>query len=75
MCLSISGIAKAIKSKVCVSREKMSVLRCLEDPDLESMLTLDPLEATVHVISMRDLRSDVSKCDSSFEPPITICAI
>ena len=53
----------------------MSVLRCLEDPDLESMLTLDPFEATVHVISMRDLRSDVSKCDSSLELAITIRVI
>lgn len=38
--------------KVCVSREKLNVLSCLEDKKLEKMLTLSPDETNLHVISM-----------------------
>ena len=61
--LSYVGIAKAISSKVCVSREKMNVLKCLEDSDLEKMLTLDPFSAIVHVLPMKDLNRDVRKSE------------
>ena len=46
---------------MCVSREKMNVLKCLEDSDLEKMLTLDPFSAIVHVLPMKDLNRDVRK--------------
>jgi hypothetical protein len=32
---------------------------CQEDEELSSMLTSNPMEAQVHVVSLRDIRGDV----------------
>ncbi|ESO98324.1 hypothetical protein LOTGIDRAFT_213948 [Lottia gigantea] len=47
------AVASAINSKVCVKRDKKSILDCLEDEELNKMVTLNPAEATVHVLPMK----------------------
>ncbi|KAK3828370.1 MAG: hypothetical protein J3Q66DRAFT_322498 [Benniella sp.] len=46
------AIAKAIKSKVFVKDAKLQILACLEDPELNDMLTSDRHEAQVHLLHM-----------------------
>ncbi|KAI8604837.1 DNA repair metallo-beta-lactamase-domain-containing protein [Dissophora ornata] len=46
------AIAKAIGSKVFVQHSKLQLLACLEDPELMSLLTSNPLEAQVHLLHM-----------------------
>ncbi|XP_033756981.1 LOW QUALITY PROTEIN: DNA cross-link repair 1A protein-like [Pecten maximus] len=50
-----TAIAKALNSKICVTREKKSVLDCLEDSKLQEIITLSPNEAKVHVLPMAKL--------------------
>ncbi|OWF46657.1 DNA cross-link repair 1A protein [Mizuhopecten yessoensis] len=49
------AIAKALNSKICVTREKKAVLDCLEDSTLQESITLSPNEAKVHVLPMAKL--------------------
>ncbi|KAF3481866.1 DNA cross-link repair protein pso2/snm1 [Arthroderma uncinatum] len=55
MCL---GVARALKSKIYVSLNKKRICDCLEDDELSSLLTTDPLEAQVHMHSLMDMRSE-----------------
>ena len=57
------ALAEALGSKICVSKEKKSILNCLEWPELQSLLTTDPLTACVHVLPMKKLNPAVSKID------------
>ncbi|KAI9261124.1 DNA repair metallo-beta-lactamase-domain-containing protein [Sporodiniella umbellata] len=52
------NIAKKLNVKIYAPQKKLSILKCLEDDELKSMLTEDPREAQVHVISLRDIRAD-----------------
>ncbi|XP_050397271.1 DNA cross-link repair 1A protein isoform X1 [Patella vulgata] len=47
------AIAKAINSKVCVKKDKKGIIDCLEDEELNKMVTLNPEEALVHVLPMK----------------------
>lgn len=49
-----------LKCKIYANKKKAKILHCLEDEELRSMLTEDPKEAQVHVVSLRDIRADVS---------------
>ena len=55
-----SAIAEDLNCRVCVTREKKAILDCLEDPALEKRLTLDPRQAKVHVLPMRQLNYQVT---------------
>ena len=54
-----SAIAKAINSKIFCSDHKMKLLQCIdEDPELQRMLTRDPLDAQVHVTGLFAINRD-----------------
>ena len=53
------ALAEALGSKICVTKQKERILRCLLWPRLESLLTTDPLSATVHVLPMKKLNIEV----------------
>lgn len=46
------SVAAQLKVKVCVTKAKLALLRLLDLPDLDQHVTTNPLESTVHVISM-----------------------
>ncbi|KAK2882715.1 hypothetical protein FQN49_000077 [Arthroderma sp. PD_2] len=52
------GVARAMNSKIYVSPNKKRICTCLEDEELSSLLTTDPLEAQVHMHSLMDMRSE-----------------
>lgn len=53
------ALAEALESRVCVTREKEGILRCLQWPALEGLLTTSPLAAKVHVLPMKKLNIKV----------------
>lgn len=53
------NIAKMLKCKIFATAKKRRILKCQEDEELNSMLTTDPTEAQVHVVSLRDIRGDI----------------
>jgi DNA cross-link repair 1A protein len=50
------GIAKALKSKIYAPQSKVNVIRCLEDPVLNALLTSHPADAQVHMTSLFEIR-------------------
>lgn len=56
-----SAIAEALGKKICVSREKFNTLKCLDDPKLTKMLTLDPAETNIHVLPMGQFNYKVTR--------------
>ncbi|KAH8929267.1 DRMBL-domain-containing protein [Atractiella rhizophila] len=48
----VKGIAKAIDSKIYCNDTKAKTFACIDDAELHSMLTKDPLEAQVHVTNL-----------------------
>ena len=57
--LIISGaIARALRSKIYCDARKTAILRCQDDPDLHSMITNQPLEASVHLVPLGTIASD-----------------
>ncbi|EER23652.1 DNA repair metallo-beta-lactamase family protein [Coccidioides posadasii C735 delta SOWgp] len=66
------GIAKALNCKIFATAAKQRICACLEDPELSSLLTSDPLEAQVHMHSLMEIRVDtLSEYLSSFKPHFT----
>lgn len=55
----IIGIAKAFRSRIYVTDEKRKMLMCQEIPGIESLLTNDPHQASVHVVSLMSIKSSV----------------
>lgn len=49
------SIAHAVGVKVAVSTEKMKILTCLDDKELNKMLTLDYHTAQFHIVSLADM--------------------
>ncbi|CAK8681601.1 unnamed protein product [Clavelina lepadiformis] len=49
------GIAKRLNNKVCVTRDKFNVLKCLENVEINSVITLDPNATNIHVLPMKQL--------------------
>lgn len=54
------AIAKALKTKIFTSLRKRKTYACLEDPVLNSLLTTDPCEGSVHLVSLQEIGPDVS---------------
>lgn len=52
------GIARALNCKIYATPQKKRVCMCLEDPELLSLLTDDPLEAQVHMQTMFEICAD-----------------
>ncbi|KAL4900767.1 hypothetical protein BDW74DRAFT_170549 [Aspergillus multicolor] len=66
------AIARALKSKIYATPAKQRVCACLEDPELSSLLTEDPLEAQVHMQTLFEIRAE-TLCDylDSMKPHFT----
>jgi DNA cross-link repair 1A protein len=52
------GIARALKSKIYAPPGKQRICACLEDPELNALLTTDPREAQVHMTPLFEIRAD-----------------
>ncbi|KAI9894258.1 MAG: hypothetical protein M1814_004112 [Vezdaea aestivalis] len=52
------GIARKLGSKIYAAKPKMRICACLEDPELDSLLTADPLEAQVHMTPLFEIRAE-----------------
>ena len=52
------GIATALKSKIYAPPVKMRICACLEDKELNSRLTSNPLEAQVHMQTLMEIRAE-----------------
>ncbi|KAK5092789.1 DNA cross-link repair protein PSO2/SNM1 [Exophiala xenobiotica] len=55
MCL---GIARALNSKIYAPPPKMRICKALEDDELDSFLTSNPLEAQVHMQMLMEIRAE-----------------
>ena len=59
-CLPLTpAIADALGSKVCVSKDKKAVLDCLESERITQTITTDPHLASVHVLPIGKLNTEV----------------
>ncbi|KAI9869114.1 MAG: hypothetical protein M1813_002938 [Trichoglossum hirsutum] len=52
------GIARALKSKIYSPPNKQKICACLEDPELNALLTNVPTEAQVHMSSLMEISTD-----------------
>ncbi|GAB1201656.1 hypothetical protein APSETT445_000239 [Aspergillus pseudonomiae] len=52
------AIARALKSKIYATAGKQRVCACLEDAELSSLLTDDPVEAQVHMQTLFEIRAE-----------------
>lgn len=52
------GIARALKSKIFAPAAKQRICACLEDNELSTLLTSNPLDAQVHMQSLAEMRTD-----------------
>ena len=52
------GIAKALGSKIFAPPSKMRICKCLDDAELNSYLTKNPLEAQVHMQTLMEIRAE-----------------
>ncbi|KAJ2915479.1 hypothetical protein MD484_g4933, partial [Candolleomyces efflorescens] len=54
----VKAVAKALNTKVFCDKRKASILKCQQDPELHSLLTSNPLDASVHVLPLGMITSD-----------------
>ncbi|OSD04737.1 DRMBL-domain-containing protein [Trametes coccinea BRFM310] len=54
----VKAIAKALDTKVYCDSRKAAILRCENDPELDAMLTTDPLAGGVHLVPLGVIASD-----------------
>ncbi|QGA21046.1 hypothetical protein EYB26_008756 [Talaromyces marneffei] len=52
------GIARALKCKIYAPPQKQRICACLEDPELSSLLTDNPLEAQIHMQIVFEIRAE-----------------
>jgi DNA cross-link repair 1A protein len=52
------GVAKALHSKIYAPPQKQRIAAALEDPELTSLMTSDPLEAQVHMQMLMEIRAE-----------------
>jgi len=52
------GIARALNSKIYAPPSKMRICKALEDPELNALLTKNPLEAQVHMQTLMEIRAE-----------------
>jgi len=68
----VAAIAETLDCKICVSREKKSVLECLVNESLCQRLTLTKQEARVHVVAMNQINYTV--CVACLAPVLLACS-
>lgn len=54
----VKAIANALQTKVYSDSRKAAILRCQADPELDALLTSNPLEAGVHLLPLGTIASD-----------------
>lgn len=54
----VKAVAHALESKVYCDPRKTAILCCEDDKELETMLTADPLAATVHLVPLGTITTD-----------------
>ncbi|KAJ2934029.1 hypothetical protein H1R20_g3046, partial [Candolleomyces eurysporus] len=54
----VKAVAKALDTKVFCDKRKAAILKCQEDPELHSLLTSNPLDASVHLLPLGMITSD-----------------
>ncbi|PNS15857.1 DNA cross-link repair protein pso2/snm1 [Sphaceloma murrayae] len=52
------GIARALRSKIFAPAGKQRIVRALEDPELQALMTNDPTEAQVHMTPLFEIRAE-----------------
>ncbi len=52
------GVAKALHSKIYAPPQKQRIIAALEDPELTSLMTSNPLEAQVHMQMLMEIRAE-----------------
>lgn len=52
------GIARALRCKIYATAAKQRVCACLEDDELSSLLTDNPIEAQIHMQTLFEMRAD-----------------
>ncbi|KAH7913856.1 DRMBL-domain-containing protein [Hygrophoropsis aurantiaca] len=57
----VKAIAQALKTKIYCDARKAALLQCQSDPELQSLLTSDPVEGGVHVLPLGMIVSDKIK--------------
>ncbi|KAJ4474558.1 DNA repair metallo-beta-lactamase-domain-containing protein [Lentinula lateritia] len=57
----VKAIARALQSKIYCDSRKTAILRCQADPELESLLTKNPLDAQVHIVPLGHVNLDKLK--------------
>ncbi|KAI9171276.1 dna cross-link repair pso2 snm1 [Paramyrothecium foliicola] len=63
------AIAKALGSKIFASPSKIKICKQLDDPELTSLLTSDPVEAQVHMQMLMEIRAEtLQEYLNSFKP-------
>ena len=63
------AIANALGSKIFATPQKMKICKQLDDPELASLLTSNPLEAQVHMQSLMEIRAEtLQDYLSSYKP-------
>jgi DNA cross-link repair 1A protein len=53
------AIAELLDIKICVTREKMKIIECLDNEKLIKRVTLDPKETFLHVLPIGQLNIKV----------------
>lgn len=54
----VKAVAKALNSKIFCEPRKQAILRCQGDPELNALLTSNPLVAAVHVVTLNTVSGD-----------------
>lgn len=56
-----TAVAHALQTKIYCDARKAAILRCQADPELDALLTSNPLEASVHLVPLGIITSDKLK--------------
>ncbi|KAF8967731.1 beta-lactamase-like protein [Flammula alnicola] len=54
----VKAIAQALNTKVYCDARKSAILKCQSDPELDALLTANPLDAIVHLVPLGSVTSD-----------------
>jgi DNA cross-link repair 1A protein len=54
----VKAIAQALKTKIFCEPRKQAILRCQADPELDALLTSNPLVAGVHIVPLKMVSGD-----------------
>ncbi|KAF5377755.1 hypothetical protein D9757_008069 [Collybiopsis confluens] len=57
----VKAVARALGSKIFCDTRKAAILRCQEDPELQALLTRNPLDAQVHIVPLGYVNLDKLK--------------